>query len=151
MKDLTASASGRTGAPVDQAFTLLSEFEGYPDWFPEGVKSLTVIGRDPAGRPNHLDATLRTTSGPIQREFRMEMGVTLREPELVELKRMPNENRDRENMTVSWRLTSGPQTLVAVDLRARLDLPGFLPVGGLAQGMADRVLQAALRRLGQPA
>jgi ribosome-associated toxin RatA of RatAB toxin-antitoxin module len=147
MKDLSASASGRTHAPVDDTYGLLSDFESYPDWFPEGVKSIQVLERDPDGHASRLQARLHTSSGPVQRDFDMEMTTTLRQPDLVELKRVPNENRDREEMVVSWRLTSGPQTLVAVDLRAKLDLPGFLPVGGLAQGMADRFLQAALRRL----
>lgn len=147
MKDLAASASGRTHASLDAVYGLLSDFESYPHWFPEGVKSIQVLERAPNGLPSRLRTRLHTTSGPIQRDFDMEMTTTVRERELVELRRVPNENRDREDMTVSWRLTAGPQTLLAVDLRARLDLPGFLPVGGLAQGMADRFLQAALRRL----
>lgn len=147
MKDLSASASGRTDARVDEAYALLSNFESYPDWFPEGVKSIQVLERAPDGHPSRLSVKLHTSSGPVQRDFDMQMTTALRRAELVELRRVPKENRDQEEMTVSWRLTDGPQTLVAVDLRARLDLPGFLPVGGLAQGMADRFLQAALRRL----
>jgi ribosome-associated toxin RatA of RatAB toxin-antitoxin module len=147
MKDLSASASGRTHASVDAAYGLLSDFESYPDWFPEGVKSIQVLERDPDGHPSRLQAQLHTSSGPVQRDFDMQMTTVLRRLEMVELRRVPNQNRDGEEMTVSWRLTNGPQTLVAVDLRARLDLPGFLPVGGLAQGMADQFLQAALRRL----
>jgi ribosome-associated toxin RatA of RatAB toxin-antitoxin module len=147
MKDLSASASGRTDASVDDAYGLLSDFESYPDWFPEGVKSIQVLERDPDGHPRRLQAKLHTSSGPVQRDFDMQMTTVLRRAEVVELRRVPNQNRDREEMTVSWRLTNGPQTLVAVALRARMDLPGFLPVGGLAQGMADRFLQAALRRL----
>ncbi|HWD64689.1 MAG TPA: SRPBCC family protein [Solirubrobacteraceae bacterium] len=147
MKDLAASASGRTHASVDDAYGLLSDFESYPDWFPEGVKSIQVLERYPDGHASRLQARLHTSSGPVQRDFDMEMTTTLRATELVELKRVAHEKRDREEMVVSWRLNSGPQTLVAVDLRAKLDLPGFLPVGGLAQGMADRFLQAALRRL----
>ena len=147
MKDLAASASGRTAASIEACYALLSDFESYPDWFPEGVRSIEVLERDPAGWPSRLRTTLHTSSGPVQRDFDMQMTVRLRPPEEVELTRAPNENGDREDMVVSWRLTSGPQTLVAVNLRARLDLPGFLPVGGLAQGMADRFLQAALRRL----
>jgi ribosome-associated toxin RatA of RatAB toxin-antitoxin module len=147
MKDLSASASGRTHAPVEAAFTLLSDFESYPQWFPEGVRSIQVLERAPEGHATRLQVRLHTSSGPVQRDFDMQMTTALRHLELVELRRVPNENRDREEMTVSWRLTNGPQTLVAVDLRARLDLPGFMPVGGLAQGMADRFLGAALRRL----
>jgi ribosome-associated toxin RatA of RatAB toxin-antitoxin module len=147
MKDLSASASGRTHASVEGAFELLADFESYPDWFPEGVRSIQVLQRDAGGHPSRLQTRLHTSSGPVQRDFDMQMTTTLRRPELVELRRVANENRDREEMTVTWRLTRGPQTLVAVDLRARLDLPGFMPVGGLAQGMADRFLQAALRRL----
>jgi ribosome-associated toxin RatA of RatAB toxin-antitoxin module len=148
MKELSASASGRTHASVDEVYGLLSNFESYPDWFPEGVKSIQVLERDPDGRPSRLQTKLHASSGPVQRDFDMQMTTVLRRLELVELRRVPNQNRDPEEMTVSWRLTKGPQTLVAVDLHARLDLPGFLPVGGLAQGMADRFLQAALRRLG---
>lgn len=147
MKDLSGSASGRTDASVDAAFALLADFEGYPNWFPDGVKSVRVLERSPDGHPSRLQTLLRTTSGPVKRDFDMQMTATLRRFELVELRRVPNPDRDTEEMVVSWRLSPGPQTLVAVDLRARLNLPGFLPVGGLAQGMADQFLQAAIRRL----
>lgn len=147
MKDMSATASGRTDASVDDAFGLVADFESYPRWFPEGVKSVRVLERGPDGHPTRLQTLLHTSSGPIRRDFDMQMTATLRRLELVELRRVPNENGDPEEMTVTWHLTDGPQTVLAVDLRARLDLPGFMPVGGLAQGMANRFLQAALRHL----
>jgi ribosome-associated toxin RatA of RatAB toxin-antitoxin module len=150
VKDLSASANGRTSAPIEQSFALLSDIESYPDWYPEGVRAAEVLERDSeSGQPTRVKTTLYTSSGPVQREFRLHMGLTLRPPELVELRRLPHEDRDREEMTVTWRLASGPQTLITLDLHARLDVPGFLPVGGLAQGMADRFLGAALKRLGR--
>lgn len=151
MKQLNASAAGTAGASVHECFELLSDFERYPEWLPDEVRAAQILERDPAsGRVVKIKTTLHASQGPIQRDFKLHMAVTLSRPELIELRRLPKEPSDREEMLVRWRLGNGGEegTRLAAELKARLDIPGFLPVGGLAQSMADRFLAAALRQLG---
>jgi hypothetical protein len=75
------------------------------------------------------------------------MTVTLRRPELVDLRRLPERPGDPELLSVVWRLRRGETTRLTVDLQANLDVPRLLPLGGVAQGLADRFLEAAARRL----
>lgn len=150
MKELNASAAGTAEAPIEECFELLSDFERYPEWLPDAVRAAQVLERDPSsGRVVKIKTTLHASQGPIQRDFKLHMAVTLSRPELIELRRLPKEPTDREEMLVRWRLAGGASdgTRLAAELTARLDIPAFLPVGGLAQSMADRFLAAALRQL----
>jgi hypothetical protein len=148
MKDLTGTATGRTRASIETCYALLSDIGGYPGWFPDGVRAAEVLERDPAsGEATRVKTTLHTSVGP-GRDFTLNMGVTRRPPDMVELRRLSHEPSDPEEMTVTWRLSQGPETLVELAMAARLDVPRFLPVGGLAQGLADQFMQAALRELG---
>jgi uncharacterized protein YndB with AHSA1/START domain len=147
MKELSGTATGRTRAPIEECYALLSDVESYPDWFPDGVRAAEALERDPAsGEATKIKTTLHTSKGPGG-DFKLHMAVTRQPPELVELRRLPHEQEDPERMTVTWHLTRGPETLIQLALAAQLDLPRFVPVGGVAQGLADQFMQAALRRL----
>lgn len=147
MKEMSGTATGRTRTSIEDCYALLSDIEAYPEWFPDGVRAAEVLERDPAsGEATKVKTTLHTSKGP-GRDFKLHMEVNRQAPELVELRRIPHEQSDAERMTVTWRLTRGPETLIGLALAAQLDVPRFLPVGGLAQGLADQFLQAALRRL----
>src|SRR5207302_8304241 len=54
-----------------------------------------------------LYRSLRASQGPIQRDFRLHMAVRLRRPELIELRLLPQEPSDSEELSLSWRLSSG--------------------------------------------
>ena len=128
---------------------MLANVEGYPGWYPEGVRSAEVLERDPAGVPTRVKATLHIAQGPIQRDFKVHLSVTLREPELIALERIPHGAGDREQMSVTWRLAAGSGTALTVELAARLSIPAFMPVGGLADSMARGFLDAAVAQLGR--
>lgn len=143
MKEMNAAASGRTRTSIEDCYALLSDVEAYPEWFPDGVRGAEVLERDPAsGEATKVKTTLHASG----RDFGMDMAVSRQPPELVELRRLPHEHSDGERMTVTWRLARGPETLIQLALAAELDVPRFLPIGGLAQGLADQFLQAAVRR-----
>jgi hypothetical protein len=147
MKDLTGTATGRTQIAIEDCYALLSDVGSYPDWFRDGVRAAEVLERDPAsGEATKVRTTLHISMG-LGRDFTLNMGVTRRPPDMVELRRLPHESSDPEEMTVTWHLSQGPETLLELAMAAQLDVPRFLPVGGLAQGLADQFMQAALRRL----
>jgi hypothetical protein len=150
MKNLSATASGIANAPIERCFEMLSDVGGYARWYPAGVKESEVLERGPDGRPSRVKTTLSLNQGPIQRDFKLHLGVREQQPNLVELIRLAKSADDREEMRVIWRLApSGAGTQITVELSARLSIPGFLPVGGVADGLARGFLDAALAAVGQ--
>lgn len=148
MKDLHATAEGDAGRPIEVCFDQLADVESYPRWYPAGVKRAEPLERAPDGQVTKLKTTL-AISRPIQREFRLHLAVMLDRPERIELRRLPKEAGDPEEMAVVWRLhvLAPDRTRVAVDLAARLDVPRFIPVGGIVDGLAKGFLGAAVQSL----
>jgi ribosome-associated toxin RatA of RatAB toxin-antitoxin module len=151
MKQLESSVTGTTSASIEDCYATLSDFESYPRWVPSNVTAAEVLERDPAsGHPSRIKTTLHVAQGPLVRDFKVHMAVTLQRPELIELRRLPKEPSDREEMVVTWRLRpAGGGTEVQASLQAKLSIPAFLPVGGIADTMARGFLDAALSQLGR--
>jgi hypothetical protein len=49
---------------------------------------------------------------------------------------------------VNWFVAGGPSTSIRLDLAANLDVPRFLPLGGIGDAMAAGFVTAATRELG---
>jgi ribosome-associated toxin RatA of RatAB toxin-antitoxin module len=151
MKDLGATASGQTTASIEDCFAQLSDLESYPRWYPTGVRGSEVLERDADGKPTTVKTTLHISVGPMNRDFKVHLAVTAREPDFIDLKRLPKSSGDREEMQVTWRLSPAGDgaggTHIRVDLKARLSVPPLLPVGGVADGLAKGFLNAALDSL----
>jgi len=150
MKDLAATATGTTPTPIEECYAVLSDFERYPAWFPDSIKAAEILEQGPDGQPTRIKTTLHVAQGPIVRDFKVHMAVTVRRPELIELRRLPKEPSDHEQILVSWRLSDRDGgTEIEAGLRASLNIPRFLPVGGLAESMARGFLDAALVQFGR--
>ena len=149
MRDLGATATDEAGAAIERCFELVTDVEQYPRWYPAGVKRAEPLERATDGQLTKVIATLVLAHGRIQRDFTLHMEVTREPPRLVELRRLPKHPGDQEQVVISWRLSSqGPQrTRVEVELAAKLDLPRFLPLGGVADSIANGFLSAALDAL----
>ena len=148
MKALAASTGASTTASIEDAFTLIAALEDYPSWYPSGVKEAQVLERDADGLPKKARATLHLAHGPLVRDFRLNLAVTSRRPTNFTLARIPHDSRDREELTVGWRLSGDDRSArIDVDLRANLSVPTFLPVGGVADSIARGFLDAAVRKL----
>ena len=148
MKDLSASATGTTPAPIERAYAVITDYERYPDWYPAAVHGSEILERDGGGEPTKVKVTLYANVGPFNREFKLHLAVTTRDNELVDLKRLPKSHDDREEMQVTFRLAeAGDGTQVTVELSARLSLPPFFPTGGLPEKFARGFLDAALSEL----
>jgi ribosome-associated toxin RatA of RatAB toxin-antitoxin module len=151
MKDLSATATDIAPAPIERCFELVADVERYPDWYPAGVKRVEVLERDPDGRPSLVAALLSLGEGPIRKDFDLRLAVTTTAPSTsgVELTRVKRNAADGEHMIVSWELAQdgATGTHLTVALRAALNLPPFLPVGAIAQSVADGFLAAAMAKL----
>jgi hypothetical protein len=152
VKDLAASTTGTTPADPQTVFAKLIEIDAYPVWYPSGVRAAEVLESDPAtGRPTKVKVTLHASVGPINRDFKLHLKVLTREPELIDMQRLPKSSDDREEMQVAWRLrpAGAPAggTSITVELTARLSIPALVPTGGVADGMAKGFLNAALQAL----
>lgn len=151
MRELEGTAVGVAPSPIDECFDWLSDLEAYPSWYPEGVKRAAVVSRAPDGVPSKVDTALTISRGVISFDHDVPLAVTLHRPRLVLFERVPNDERDREELQVSWRLhpIEETRTELTVAMRANLSLPPFLPgLGGIAEDIARGFLTAALRSLG---
>ncbi len=146
MRDLSAIAEGQTPTPIDRCFERLADVEAYPSWYPSGVRSAELLERGDDGAVTKVKATLVLAHGPIQRDFKLHLAIVLERPRLIELRRLPKEPGDPEQVTITWRLAelAAERTQLAVELAARLSLPRFLPLGGVADHIAHGFLGAAI-------
>jgi hypothetical protein len=148
MKALAATAASETNASQQEAYALLAHVEGYPSWYPSGVRDAEVLELGPDGKPAKVKATLHAAVGPLVRDFKLHLAVITDEPERIELRRLPHDSRDREEMTVVWTLApQSEETRIQVDLRAKLSIPALVPTGGVADQLARGFLDAALDAL----
>ena len=150
MREISATSQGETPTPIERCFERLVDIAGYPSWYPTGVKRAEQLEQGPDGRPTKVAATLALTSGPIQRDFSLEFGVTTERPTLIELRRLPHGSGGGADLVViSWRLRelAADRTELTVAFDAELDVPRFLPLGGLADGIAGGFLAAAIASL----
>lgn len=147
MKHLTATATRRVAAPIDDAYALLVDIDGYPRWYPAGVASAAVTARDSNEVPTAARASLNGRLGPINRTFDLNLSVSVQRPESVELSRIAHDAGDSERFVVRWRLRPEEGgTRIAVEFDALLSIPPLVPVGGIADtiaaGFADAAAQA---------
>ena len=148
MKELTGSASATTSASPDACLALLEAVDGYPNWYPDVVKSVEVLERDDQGRPSKARCQLHVERGPMTRDFDLTMEVMLYPPGAVRLSRIPHHGRDGEKFDVNWFVPETQPTEIHLNLAADLDVPRFLPLGGIGDSMAEGFVSAATRALG---
>jgi hypothetical protein len=146
VRELGATARGQAETTIDRCFERLADVERYPVWYPTGVRRAEELERGADGAATKVKATLALAHGPIQRDFTLHLGVTVDRPRLVELRRLPKEPGDQEQVTITWRLSElgSERTQLAVELAAKLDIPRFLPLGGVADHIARGFLDAAV-------
>jgi Polyketide cyclase / dehydrase and lipid transport len=148
VKELTGRAQGTTPAPYETCLSLLGAVDRYPDWYPEVVKSVDVLERDDQGQPSKVQAKLHVQHGPITRDFDLTMEVKRYPPGAVRLGRIPHHGSDGEKFEVNWFVSNASPTPISLGLAANLDVPRFLPLGGIGDAMAAGFVSAATRELG---
>ncbi len=136
-------AAASVEASVEACLALLADVEGYPRWHPEVVRGVEVSERDRAGRASRARVELRLGFGQLAGSFEELMAVSVRPGEEVRLERIPHGAGDPERFEVRWRVTAGPPTRLELELSASLELPRLLPLGGLADSVAQGFVAAA--------
>jgi hypothetical protein len=148
VKELTGNAAGTTGAKPEQAFALLEDIDRYPTWYPEVIKQAEVLERDAEGHPTKAHCMLHVERGPMTRDFDLMMTVTVEPGRIIALKRIPHQPTDQERFEVTWTVAgSNPGTSIRLDLLADLNVPRFLPLGDVGDGLAQGLVSAATRQL----
>lgn len=148
MKELTGSAVATTAAIPEACLSLLEAVDRYPSWHPEVVKEAEVLERDAEGHPTKARAKLHVERGPLTRDFDLVLAVSIDPSGTVKLSRIPHEPTDKEKFDVIWRVEGGPTTRIRLELAANLDVPRFIPLGGVGDSMAEGLVNAAARALG---
>jgi Polyketide cyclase / dehydrase and lipid transport len=147
MKELTGTGTSTTDATPEQCMTLLEAIDGYPTWYPEVVKQAEVLERDGQGRPTKAHCVLHVERGPMTRDFNLTMAVTVDPAGTVKLSRIPHQSGDEERFDVAWRVDGGDSTRIQLDLLADLNVPRFIPLGGVGDDIAQGMVNAATRAL----
>jgi ribosome-associated toxin RatA of RatAB toxin-antitoxin module len=146
MREVNASATGAVAANVEQCYALLVDVGRYPEWYPAGAKRVDVVESDDQGRASVVDALLSLGQGPIRKDFEMQLAVTYRPNELVELSRLESEAKGGESITVTWTLAPQAEagsTELTVAFAAKLDLPPFIPINPIVDAVAQDLLATA--------
>lgn len=149
MKELITTATGVSRKPIEHCYAHLLDVERYPQWYPDGVKSVSVLERGADGAPTKVEAVLAAVAGPLRKQFDVRLAVEPERPTVIALARVADDRGDHELLTITWLLRDlGDQgTEVNVELGARLDVPLFLPIDPVAREVANGFLQAALQSL----
>jgi len=148
VKELTGTATSATGATREQAFALLEDIDRYPVWNPEVVKEAEVLERDAQGHPTKAHCKLHVERGPMTRDFNLVMAVTVDPGRTIDLKRIPHDPGDQERFEVTWSVAGGnPSTRIELNLLADLNVPRFIPLGGVGDDLAQGMANAATRAL----
>jgi hypothetical protein len=147
MKELTGSASTTTAASPDAAMALLEAIDRYPSWAPEVVKEAEVLERDATGHPTRARAKLHVERGRLTRDFDLLFDVKVDPGGTIALTRVPRKSSDDERFDVTWRVGGGQSTRIELELAANLDVPRFVPLGGVGDSMAGDLVSAATRAL----
>jgi hypothetical protein len=148
MKELTGTAYATTAASPDECMALLEAIDRYPSWAPDMVKEAEVLERDGDGRPTRARTKLHVERGRLTRDFNLIMSVTIDPAGTIKLSRIPHQPTDKERFDVTWRVTRGTTSHIRLDLAANLNVPGFIPLGGVGDSMAEGLVSAATRALG---
>ncbi len=149
MKELRARASSAVTAGTAETLALLRAVERYPEWYPDGVRNVSVLERDADGAASLVRATLHLAQGPLQRDFGLTLAVATPTPDTITLARRSHGRGDAEQFSVTWQVApAGTGARIELALDANLSVPRLLPVGGVGESLAQGFVGAAARALG---
>jgi hypothetical protein len=147
MKELRGSATTAVSAAIERCIALFEAVDAYPSWYPEVVREVEVLERGDGGRPTRVRTVLHVARGPLVKDFHLVLGVVSDGAHEVQLTRVRDHSSGPEQFAAAWRVEDETGTRIRLDLTASLDVPRFLPVGGIGDAMAEGFVAAAANQL----
>jgi Polyketide cyclase / dehydrase and lipid transport len=147
MKELHGTASAAVPASAERCIALFEAVDEYPSWHPGVVQEVTVLERADGGRPTLVQTTLHVARGPLVKDFHLVLAVASDGESEVKLTRVRDAASGEEQFDAVWRVREAGGTQIGLDLAASLDVPRFLPVGGIGDAMAEGFVVAAANKL----
>jgi Polyketide cyclase / dehydrase and lipid transport len=147
MKELHGSAVTAVAAPVERCMALFEAVDQYPSWYPDVVREVEVLERGEGGRPTRVRTILHVARGPLVKDFHLVLAVASDGVRDVRLTRLRDASSGAEMFEATWHAEHEAGTRIRLDLAASLDVPRFLPVGGIGDAMAEGFVASAANRL----
>ncbi len=146
MKEIRGAASAEVAAPAARSYELLAAAERYREWNGELVRELDVLDRDPL----RVRAVIYVRQSPFAKTFELRVAVRTEPPHAVHIVRIPNEPTDPEALELTWRVAAAAGgSRITLQFAAVVSfVPGFVPLGGVGNLIADTLLSSAVRALG---
>ena len=145
MKQLQGSASAEIELPAEDCFALLASIDRYPVWF-EVVRAVEILEREPDGRARLVRVELHVPRSPFGTDFELVVVVEAQRPEAMQLTKLPDGPADADRLELTWRLSENGSTQIEFEFDAAVSfVPGYLPVGGAGDVIAEAILDAATR------
>lgn len=147
MKDLHGTASTVVSASPERCVELLAAIDGYPDWYPDGVREVEVLEKDDDGQPTTVRTVLHVEVAGFNRDFNLTMSVKVDPKGRVALKKVKADSSDPP-FDVTWRVSDGDGTRIELELDTALPVPRLVPLGGVGDSIARSFVSAASDALG---
>ena len=153
MKEIRGGASAVVRARAEECFALLAAVDRYGGWNGELVGDLQVVERDSDEYPAKLRAVIHFKGSPFLKTLDLTVAVRAEPPRAVYITRIPNEPSDPERLQLLWRIEpDGSRSGTRIDLAllaVASFVPGFMPVGGIGDRVAGKLLRSAADTLGR--
>ncbi|MGZ4297515.1 MAG: SRPBCC family protein [Solirubrobacteraceae bacterium] len=146
LKELTGRATRSVRSPAAECFALLAAVDRYREWYPEVIREVDVLEREAGGQARRARTLLHLSWGPVVKDFDVVLGIDVEPPTMVGLARV-SDAPSANTFEATWRLRETGATEIAIELGATLDVPRFLPLGGIGDAIAGGFVDAAVRRL----
>ncbi len=148
MKRLHGQASASVAATTAECLSILAAIDGYPAWHPDVVRRAEIQATGQNGLPTRAHVTLHVSRGPLERDFDLQMSVSVEPPGRVTLARIPYDAADQDTFDVAWEVEEhGESRRVQLTVEAFLDVPRFLPLGTVGDDLAAGFVSALAHEL----
>src|SRR4051794_21969709 len=131
MKQLQGSSSAAVDASPERCMALFEAVDKYPQWHPDVVQEVEVLDRGDDGHPTRVRTKLHLARGPLVKDFNVALDVASDGTRQVKLTKVRDRDSGPEQFDVTWLVQDSGTTKIQLDLAASLDVPRFLPVGGV--------------------
>jgi hypothetical protein len=147
VKHLHGAAQSTVTVPIEECLAFLQALEGYPAWYPDVVREVTILESGDDGLPTRAETKLHLSYGPVSRDLDLLLAVHVRSPGLVKLTQVPGEPSSDASFDATWRLESHAGTRLALELDATMPVPRLVPLGGIGDEFAAGFMEAAVSEL----